>query len=192
MERIWKKSYLAKSLCGWFAWSWDSVSIHVDISLCDSWSYRPPVVDQNIEYTQNHHKDNGTPLRLKAHRDHHTRHQPNANHNDPPKTPGPGKHESTDQEYQQHASSKLEVHLAILLVDLRQAGGGELLAHPAVRQDHEQSAHDAEVAEEEVEVEDQAVAERLRDDDADESDHRVFAVFADDDQSAGGGHGDDV
>ena len=155
-------------------------------------SYRPPVIHQNIEDTQDHDQDNRTPLGLEAHRNHHTRHQPNANHDHPSETPIPGKHKPDEKENQQHSPSKLEIHLAILFVDLWQAGGRELLPHPAVGEDHEQAAHDAEVAQEEVEVEDEAVAEGLGHDDASQPDDGVFAVFADDDEDRAGGHGDDV
>lgn len=73
------------------------------------------------------------------------------------------KDEPDEQEDQQHAPGELDVHLAVLLVELRQAGGDEPLADPRVRDDHEQAADDAEVAEEEVEVRDEAVADCLGD-----------------------------
>ncbi|KAI4138763.1 MAG: hypothetical protein L6R39_006619, partial [Caloplaca ligustica] len=53
-------------------------------------------------------------------------------------------------------------------------------------------AHDAEVAQKEVEIKDKAIAERLGDDDAQETKDGVFAVFADDDKDGAGEHGDDV
>lgn len=86
----------------------------------------------------------------------------------------------------------MNIFLAILLRGQRQTGRRELLAHPAVAQDHKETAHDAEVAEEEVEVEDEAVAEGLGDDDPNEAKHGVFGVFADDDQRGAADHGDDI
>ena len=194
MDRIWKKSYLAKSLCGWFLWSCCSCQyvFHTPTSI-EGWpTHRPEIVHQNIEHTQNHDQNDRTPLRLKPHHNHHTRHRPKRNHDQPPRAPIPGKHKAHKQKNQQHAPRELEVHLAVLLVDLRQAGGGELLAHPAVGEDHEQAAHDAEVAQEEVEVEDEAVAEGLGDDDGDEARDGVLGVAAGDDEGAAGDHGADV
>ena len=155
-------------------------------------SYRPEVVDEDVENTQNHDQNNRTPLRLEPHHDHHARHQTHNNHEDPPHAPVASKHEPDEQEDQEDASCKLEVHLAIFLVDLGQTCWREPLPHPAVGEHHQQPAHDGEVAQEEVEVEDQAVAERLGDDDADEAHDGVFAVAAGDDEDGAGGHCDDV
>jgi len=155
-------------------------------------TYRPEVVDKDVEDAQDGDEDDGAPLGLETHNDHDAGDE--SDHDDRHATNAPlaGEDEANEQENEQDAAGELEVHLAVLLVELGQAGGRELFADPAVGQDHEQAAHDAQVAQEEVEVEDQAVAERLRDDDADQAHDRVLAVLADDDHEGGGEHGDNV
>ena len=61
-----------------------------------------------------------------------------------------------------------------------------------VGENHEETADDGEVAEEEVEVEDEAVPEGLRDDDAEETHHSIFGALAGDDHDRADGHGDHV
>lgn len=63
---------------------------------------------------------------------------------------------------------------------------------PAVGENHEETADDGEVAQEEVEVEDETVAEGLRDDDAEETVDGVFRVLAGDDEGGAGEHYKDV
>lgn len=108
--------------------------------------YRPEVVNNDVEHAQNHNQDDRAPLCLEAHRHHNTCHTTHQNHNHADEAPIAREDESNEQEYQQHSSGKLEIHLAILLVDLRQARRSESLADPAVGEDHEKAAHDAEVA----------------------------------------------
>ena len=155
-------------------------------------TYRPEVVDKDVENAQDGDEDDGAPLGLETNNDHHAGNE--TDHDDRHATNAPlaGEDEANEQENEQHATGELEVHLAVLLVELGQAGGRELFADPAVGQDHEQAAHDTQVAQEEVEVEDQAVAERLGDNDADQAHDGVLAVLADDDHEGGGEHGDNV
>lgn len=155
-------------------------------------TYRPEVVDKDVEDAQDGDENNGTPLGLETHNDHHAGDE--SNHDDRHATNAPlaGKDEANEQENEQNTAGELEVHLAVLLVELRQTCGRELFADPAVGQDHEQATHDTQIAQEEVEVEDQAVAERLRDNDADQAHDSVLAVLADNDHQGRGEHGDNV
>lgn len=132
----------------------------------DQATYRPEVVNQNVENAQQHHQQNGTPFSLETHNNHDACHQSEQADNDAPQAPLAGEHESDKQEDQEHPASKLDVHLAVFLIELGQTGGHELLAHPRVRQHHEQTTNDTQVAEEEVEIEDETVTETLGDDDA--------------------------
>lgn len=155
-------------------------------------THRPEIVHQEIEYTEDDHEHHGAELGLEPHHHHHTGHEAEQADNDPAEPPVPGKDESNEQKDQQHPSRELEVHLAVLLIHLRQPGGRELLPHPAVGQHHQETTHDAEVAEEEIQVEDETVAESLGDDDAEETEDGVFAVLAGDDKGGTGDHGEDV
>lgn len=155
-------------------------------------TYSPEVVDQDIENAQNDNQQSGAKLGLEAHHNHDTSQQSEQADNDSPDTPVTAEHEANEQEDQQHSAGKLEVHLAILLLELRETGKGLRLAHPRVRQNHQQTAHDRQVAQEEVEVEDEAVAERLGDDDADQAGHGVLRVPASDYEDGAGEHGDHI
>lgn len=64
------------------------------------------------------------------------------------------------------STTHLEVDPLIRLTDAWQTSEQILLLDERVAQDHEQTADDAHVSEEEVEVKDETVAEALYDDDA--------------------------
>lgn len=155
-------------------------------------TYRPEVVDQDVENTQDHDENDSAPLRLEPDCNHHTRHSAYGDHGNPSRCPVTREHESDEQEDQQHTPGQLEIHLPILLIQLRQARRGELLAYPRVGEDHQQAAHDREVAEEEVQIENETVAERLGYDDGDEAGDGLLGVLADDDEEGTGRHGEDV
>ncbi|QBZ54630.1 hypothetical protein PoMZ_10336 [Pyricularia oryzae] len=88
---------------------------------------------------------------------------------DPPDAPLASEHKADEEEDEQNTAGKLEVHLAVLLLELRQAGKVDGLAHPRVRQDHDQATHDRQVAQEEVEIKNKTVAESLGDNHGDET-----------------------
>ena len=78
------------------------------------------------------------------------------------------------------------VHSLFLAVVLRETGetGKEFLARVhRVAEHHQETTNDTQVAEEEVEVEDEAITERLDDDDSEEATNSVFRVFLRDDRS---------
>ena len=100
-------------------------------------TYRPEVVDKDVEDAQDGDEDDGAPLGLETHNDHDAGDE--SDHDDRHATNAPlaGEDEANEQENEQDAAGELEVHLAVLLVELGQAGGRELFADPAVGQDHE-------------------------------------------------------
>ena len=155
-------------------------------------TYRPEVVDEDVEHAQQHHQQDGTQFRLEPNHNHDTSHEPKHANNNPPNAPISRKDEPDEQENQQYPSAKLYIHLAVLFIDTRQAGECNSLPDPAVTQHHEQSAHDREIAQEEVQVEDQAVAECLDNDDGNETRDRDLRVLADYDEGAADGHKDHV
>jgi len=61
-----------------------------------------------------------------------------------------------------------------------------------VAEDHEEAADDAKVAQEEVEVEDQSVAEALDDNNTQEASDREFGVSLENDHGRTAEHGDNV
>lgn len=155
-------------------------------------THSPEVVDEQVEDAQNDNKHYSAPLGLESDNDHDTSHGTKKNDNQSPEAPLACEDEANKEENEQDAAGKLKVHLTVLFVELGEAGWGELLAHPAVGENHQQASHDRQITQEEVEVEDEAVAEGLSDDDAEQAAYGVLAVLADDDHEGRGAHGDDV
>ena len=123
---------------------------------------------------------------------HNASHKSQQTSNNPPETPVTTEHESDKKEDKQHTSSKLEVHLLVLFIELRQTSRRELLANPRITQNHEQTAHDGQVAQEEVEIEDESIANSLQNDNGHEARDAEFGVFAEDDAEGANQHEDDV
>lgn len=127
-------------------------------------TYRPEVVNQNVENTQQNDQDNSTPLSLEANNDHHASDKTKQTNNYTPEAPRASEDESDEEKDEQDAPGELHIHLTVLLVKLGQTGRNELLANPGVGDNHEQTADDTQVAEEEVQVENEAISETLSDD----------------------------
>lgn len=157
-----------------------------------SQTYSPEVINQHVENAQQHDQKDSAPLGLESNNDHNTRNETEQADNDSPQTPLAGEDKADEEEDQEHTTSELDVHLAVLLVQLRQSGWDELLAHPRVRQHHEQTTDDTQVAEEEVEIEDETVSETLRDHDGEQTGDRHLGVFTGDNEEGTYRHGNDV
>ena len=92
--------------------------------------------------------------------------------------------EAEEEEDEEDAAEELQVLLAVLVRDAhgRQVGHDRrLLLRERVGEGHEEAADDRQVAEEEGEVEDEAVTEALREDDAEQAARRVHRVPLGDD-----------
>lgn len=155
-------------------------------------SYRPEVVHEDVENAENHNEHDRAPLRLESNDDHNTCHSTDEDDQYTPKAPLTGKDEADEQEDEKHSAGKLEVHFAVLLVQLRKTRGGKLLPYPAVRKDHDEPTHHREVTQEKVEVKNQSVAQCLCDDHANESADGVLAMLPGDNKDAASSHSNDV
>ena len=71
-------------------------------------------------------------------------------------------------------------------------GKGLGLAYPRIRKHHKETAHNRQVTEKEVEVKNETVAERLGNNNADETAHGILGVLADNNEGRAGGHGKNV
>jgi hypothetical protein len=87
-------------------------------------TYSPEVVDQQVEDTQDDDQHYGAELCLEANHNHNASNEAQHSHNDSPDAPLSAENESNEQEDQEDTTSKLEVHLAILLIDLWQTSEG--------------------------------------------------------------------
>lgn len=154
-------------------------------------AYRPEVVHEQIENAQQNHQQDGAQFGFESYHHHDAGNQANQAHDDSPKAPRSGKHEADEKEDEKYPSTKLDIHLPILLVHLRQSRK-DPFADPAVGQDHEEPAHDGQITEEKVEIEDEAVAQGLGDHHPNQANHSVLGVFADDDHCRADTHSNDV
>jgi hypothetical protein len=152
----------------------------------------PEVVDIKVENAQDEHEHDGRELGLETNNHHDTSDESEQAGNDSPETPVAAEDEANKEEDKQDTARQLEVHLLVLLIERRQTSRSELLANPRVGKNHEQSSHDRQIAQEEVEVEDQAVSNALQNHDAHKTSYSVFRVFPCDDHDGGGCHDDYV
>jgi hypothetical protein len=152
----------------------------------------PEVVDQKVEDAEDDDEHDGAELCLETNDDHDAGHESKQANADPPEAPVAAEDEADEEEDEQDTASELEVHLAVLLVEGRETSRGELLADPRVGKHHQETAHDGQVAQEEVEVEDQPVSETLEHHDANETEDAVVRVLSCDDHDRADGHGDYV
>lgn len=155
-------------------------------------TYSPEVVHQHVEHAEKHNKDNGTPLSLETNDDHDARDQAEQANQNAPEAPLAGENKSNEQEDQEHTASKLDVHLAVLLVKLGQTGWDKLLAHPGVRQHHEKTTDDTQVSQEEVQIKDETVPNTLGNNHDQQSRDGEFGLLAGDDEGGANGHGNNV
>ena len=81
-------------------------------------TYRPEVVNKYVEDAENNHQHNRAPLGLESNYNHDTSTESQYANQYPPEVPVTSEDKSNKQEDQKNSSGKLEVHLAILLVDL--------------------------------------------------------------------------
>jgi hypothetical protein len=152
----------------------------------------PEVVDVEVEDAENKHQHDGREFGLETNNNHDTSDKSEQAGNNSPEAPVTTEDKANEKEDEQNTAGKLKVHLLVLFVKRRQTGRSELLTDPRVREHHKQTSHDGEIAQEEVEIEDQAIADTLQNHDAHETSHGVFRVFPCDDHDGGGCHNDNV
>lgn len=156
------------------------------------YTHSPEVVDQDVEDAEDNNQEGGAVLGLETDNDHDaSASSQEANHNTPD-GPLAAEDEADEEEDQENTTSQLEVHLPVLLINLGETGKGLGLADPGIGQNHEKTADDGQVSEEEVEVEDQAVSKSLGDNDAHEAGHSVIRVFPGDDEDGAEEHGEHI
>jgi len=153
---------------------------------------RPPVVHVEVEDAEDQDEHNSRELCLESDHHHDTGDKPENARDNSPEAPVATEDEANEEEDEQDAAGELEVHLLVLFVKRRQARRRKLLANPRVREHHQQAAHDGEIAQEEVEVEDKAVADALEHDNEHEPADRVLGMFPANDHDRAGGHEDYV
>jgi len=152
----------------------------------------PELVDEEVEEGQDEDEEDSGPFRLEANGNHHAGSEAKDGDDNAREAPLALKDEAQEEEDQENAASEKEVLLAIGIADLRQTGESRASVYHRVGEDHEEAADDGEVAEEEVKIEDEAIADALDDDDAEETADGVFGVLLADDGTGGDEHGENV
>lgn len=117
-------------------------------------TYCPEVVHEDVENAQDEDQQNGAKLGLESDHNHDASHEANQRDHDSPQRPLAAPDEADEQEDQEDTSCKLEVHLAVLLVNRGQTSKSLSFPDPGVRQYHHKSTNNGQIAQEEVHVED--------------------------------------
>lgn len=100
--------------------------------LSQLWTYRPEVVDENVENAQNDDKHHATELRFESNHDHDAGDQAEQANDHPPEGPCPGEDKADEEKNQQHSSTKLEVHFPVLLIERGKTRRCKSFPDPAV------------------------------------------------------------
>jgi len=136
--------------------------------------YTPPVVGESIENTENDNEEGCGPFGFET--DGH--HGAGGKSEDGDEQPGNGpftlNDESEEEEDEKDTTRQEEVFPSIGLANGRKSGEEFFTSDHGVAEDHEETTNDAEVTEEESEVEDETVAETLDDDDGQKTGDSVF------------------
>lgn len=151
----------------------------------------PPVVDEEVEDAQHDDEEDGGKLGLVPYSDHDAGGEADDRDEHPREAELAVEDESDEEEDEENAASELEVLLAFLVVDVERGDAGEedLFGGERVGEDHQQAADDREVAEKEVEVEDESIAEALSEDDGEKAAGSVEGGALRDDQRRADEHG---
>lgn len=155
-------------------------------------TYSPEVVDQDVENTQNEDQKSGAELGLETNDNHDTGEETDQGDDNSPERPVTAPDKANEQEDEQNTTGQLKVHLAVLFVNGRQSSKSLGLSNPRIGEHHQKSTNDGQVSQEEVEVEDETVAESLNDHDAHEAGNRIVGVAAGNDEEGTRNHGDNV
>jgi len=136
--------------------------------------HAPPGVSEHVEDGKHDDKEDASPFGFEADCDEDAGGETKDRNEDTGKAPRALEDESDEEENEEHASRQLEVFTPVAFADGGQSGKGGFFVGHGVGEDHEETTDDGEIAEEEVEVEDETVAETLEDDDSKESKDGVF------------------
>lgn len=145
-------------------------------------THSPEVVHNHVEHAENDDQQGGAELGLESNNNHHAGGQAQQADNDAENGPLARENEADEEEDEQNTTGELEVHLAVLLLELGKSGKGLGLAHPRVGENHQETTHDRQVTQEEIEVKDETVPESLRDNYTHKTADGVLGMPADDDE----------
>lgn len=142
---------------------------------------RPPVVDDDVKEREDNNERPTGPLGLEPNSNHRTGAEAEHAHYRASDAPCPLEDKAEEEEDEEDATGKQEVLPAVVLAERGQTGKACVARDHAFREDHEETTDDREIAQEEVEVEDETVAEALSNHDTDKTGDREFGVaFCDD------------
>ena len=107
-----------------------------------AFTYRPEVVDQQVEDAENDDQQRSAVLGLESNHHHDTGNAAQGRDQNAPERPLAAEDKADKQEDEKNTACKLEVHLSILLGDLRKPCKSLGLANPRVGQNHDKTAND--------------------------------------------------
>jgi len=152
----------------------------------------PPVVGEHIEDAQNDNEEDSRPFGFETNSDHAAGGETKERNEHPCNAPCTLDDESEEQEDQEDTAGKQEVFLAVIFTDRRKPSEELLSRDHRFAENHDESTDDAQVAEEEVEVEDEAVSKTLNNNYSEETTDSVFCEALRYDGTRSDKHGNDV
>jgi len=154
--------------------------------------HAPPVVGKYVEDAQNHNEEDGGPLGFEANSNHTAGGKTEYGDKYPGNAPCTLKDEPEEQEDEENTAGEQEIFLAISFADRWESSKQLLSCDHRFAEDHNESANDAQIAEEKVEIEDEAVSKALDDDHAEETANSIFGEALRYDGAGSNKHSDHV
>lgn len=122
----------------------------------------PPVVNEYVEDGEEDDQESSRPFRLESKDNHDTSRQTNEGKCETNKRPLSLESNSNEKEDEKYTSGQLEVFPPVVITQARQSCKVVLALNHGFRKDHEKSANDGEVAQEEIDVKDETISKSLK------------------------------
>jgi len=158
MDSVWKKSYLRKSLCG-----------------CAEFTVHQ-LFANTLKILKNNDEEDGRPLGFKADSYHDAGGKTEQRDNHSGDAPLALDDESKEQEDKEHSTGKQEVFFAVSFTHGRESSEEFLPCNHCLAEDHDETANNAQIAKEEVEIENETVTETLNNDYTEETSHSILSI----------------
>jgi len=154
--------------------------------------HAPPVVNKHVEHAQNHHEEDGGPLGFEADGYHPAGTETEKGDDHSCDAPCALDAEPEEQEDEEDTASEQEIFFAISFTDRREASKELPSRDHRFTENHDESTDDAQITEEEIEVEDEAITEALDDDYTEETTYSILGVALRYNGTGSDKHGEDV
>jgi len=154
--------------------------------------HTPPIVGEHIKYAQHEDQKGSGPFGFEANSNHNASTKSKDGNEYATDTPFTLKDKAKEQEDKENAASQKEVFFTICFADRGEASEQLLSGDHRIAEDHEQATNNAQITEEEVEIEDETITEALDNDHRKQTSNSVLCVFLENDRARSTEHGNHV